>query len=97
VDVGQGQRHAYGLSFGKDGEGSDKKMEPRLGERGLYPTIGGKAASDSVMAMLWTLAYSDGEHSVLDIAEVSSLTFAAVDDAQASWPERSCWNPRDAA
>ena len=24
------------------------------------------------MAMLWTLAYSDGEHSTLDIAEVSS-------------------------
>jgi aminopeptidase-like protein len=55
--------------------------EPQLGKRGLYPTIGGKAASDTVMAMLWTLAYSDGEHSVLDIAEVSSLAFAAINDA----------------
>ena len=33
------------------------------------------------MAMLWTLAYSDGEHSTFDIAEVSSLAFAAVNDA----------------
>ena len=55
--------------------------EPQLGKRGLYPTIGGTAASDAVMAMLWTLAYSDGEHSTLDIAEVSSLAFSAVDDA----------------
>ncbi|HEY6811309.1 MAG TPA: DUF4910 domain-containing protein [Propionibacteriaceae bacterium] len=55
--------------------------EPQLGKRGLYPTIGGKAASDTVMAMLWTLAYSDGEHSILDIAEVSSLAFSAVNDA----------------
>ena len=39
--------------------------EPQLGKRGLYPKTGGKAASDAVMAMLWTLAYSDGEHSTL--------------------------------
>ena len=55
--------------------------EPQLGKRGLYPTIGGKAASDAVMAMLWTLAYSDGQHSTLDIAEVSDLAFTAVDEA----------------
>jgi aminopeptidase-like protein len=55
--------------------------EPQLGKRGLYPTMGGKAASDAVMAMLWTLGYSDGEHAVLDIAEVSGLTFGAIDEA----------------
>ena len=55
--------------------------EPQLGKRGLYPSTGGQAASDAVMAMLWTLAYSDGEHSVLNIAEVSGLSFAAVDEA----------------
>ena len=33
------------------------------------------------MAMLWTLAYSDGKHSTLDIAEVSGLDFAAIDEA----------------
>ena len=55
--------------------------EPQLGKRGLYPTMGGKAASDAVMVMLWTLAYSDGEHSTLDIAEISGVAFAAVDEA----------------
>jgi aminopeptidase-like protein len=55
--------------------------EPQLGKRGLYPAIGGQAASDAVMTMLWTLAYADGEHSLLDIAETSGLTFAAVDEA----------------
>ena len=33
------------------------------------------------MAMLWMLAYSDGEHSTLDVAEVSGVTFGEVDDA----------------
>ncbi|HSU34910.1 MAG TPA: DUF4910 domain-containing protein [Propionibacteriaceae bacterium] len=55
--------------------------EPQLGKRGLYPKTGGQAASDAVMAMLWTLAYSDGEHSTLGIAEVSGLGFAAIDEA----------------
>ena len=55
--------------------------EPQLGKRGLYPTTGGKAASDAVMAMLWTLGYSDGEHSTLDIAETAGLTFDAIDEA----------------
>lgn len=55
--------------------------EPQLGKRGLYPTIGGQAAGDAVMAMLWTLGYSDGETSLLDIAEVAGLPFAAIADA----------------
>lgn len=55
--------------------------EPQLGKRGLYPTTGGQAATDAVMAMLWTLGYSDGEHTCLDIAEVSDLTFATIDEA----------------
>ena len=55
--------------------------EPQFGKPGLYPTVGVKAASDSVMAMVWTLAYSDGELSVLDIAEVSGLALATVEDA----------------
>ena len=55
--------------------------EPQLGKRGLYPTIGGQAATDAVMAMLWTLGYSDEKHSLLDIAEVSDLPFAVVAEA----------------
>ena len=50
--------------------------EPQLGRRGLYPTTGGRAASDAVMAMLWTLALSDGETSLLQVAQKSGLRFA---------------------
>ncbi|RYP85572.1 DUF4910 domain-containing protein [Nocardioides guangzhouensis] len=49
--------------------------EPQLGARGLYPSMGGKAASDAVMAMLWTLGYSDGRTSLLEIAETSAVPF----------------------
>lgn len=55
--------------------------EPQLGKRGLYPTTGGRSASDAVMAMLWTLAYSDGRTSLLDIAERADIGFALVDAA----------------
>ena len=52
--------------------------EPQLGRRGLYPTTGGKSASDAVMAMLWTLGYSDGRATLLDIADRADLDFAQV-------------------
>jgi aminopeptidase-like protein len=55
--------------------------EPQLGKRGLYPKTGGKSASDAVMAMLWTLGYSDGSTTLLDIAERAGLGFAQVRDA----------------
>ena len=55
--------------------------EPQLGKRGLYPTMGGKSASDAVMAMLWTLAYSDGATTLLEIADRADLDFAAIRDA----------------
>lgn len=50
--------------------------EPQLGKRGLYRVIGGKAdAGASEMAMLWMLNLSDGDHSLLDIAERSGVSF----------------------
>lgn len=52
--------------------------EPQLGAYGLYPTTGGRSASDAVMAMLWTLAYSDGDTSLLAVADRAALPFAAV-------------------
>ncbi len=55
--------------------------EPQLGKRGLYPTMGGKSASDVVMAMLWTLAYSDGATTLLEVADRADLGFAAIRDA----------------
>lgn len=49
--------------------------EPQLGPRGLYPSTGGTSASEEVLAMLWTLACSDGSTPLLDIAERSGLDF----------------------
>lgn len=53
--------------------------EPQLGSRGLYAAIGGdKDAYAKNMAMLWLLNQSDGQHSLLDIAERSGLAFATI-------------------
>ncbi|WP_138735716.1 DUF4910 domain-containing protein [Modestobacter excelsi] len=52
--------------------------EPQLGKRGIYPTTGGKSASDAVMAMLWVLAYADGSTSLLDTAAVAGVDFAGL-------------------
>ncbi len=55
------------------------KGEPQLGRRGLYGAIGGdKDAAAANMAMLWILNLSDGQHSLLDIAERAELPFAVV-------------------
>lgn len=55
------------------------KCEPQLGKRGLYHAIGGSAHSPTAeMAMLWVLNLSDGQHSLLDIAERSGLRFEDV-------------------
>jgi len=52
------------------------KCEPQLGKRGLYNALGGHVDSrEREMAMLWILNYSDGNHSLLDIAEKSKIKF----------------------
>jgi aminopeptidase-like protein len=57
------------------------KGEPQLGRRGLYGQIGGRSdAEERQMAMLWVLNLSDGDHSLLDVAERASLPFALVAD-----------------
>ncbi len=56
--------------------------EPQLGRRGLYRTLGGfPDAGQRELAMLWTLNLSDGDHTLLDIAERSGLDFALIDQA----------------
>jgi aminopeptidase-like protein len=52
--------------------------EPQLGKRGLYSNASGGVEN---MARLWVLNLSDGEHSLLDIAERSGMPFAAIRDA----------------
>ena len=55
------------------------KCEPALGARGLYATVGGdKNSAQSSMAMFWVLNFSDGDYSLLEIAERSGLPFSAV-------------------
>ena len=55
--------------------------EPQLGRRNLYHTIGGSEPGMEVSARLWLLNLSDGEHSLLDVAERSGLPFSAIRDA----------------
>ncbi len=55
--------------------------EPQLGKHGLYPSMGGKSAGDAVMAMLWTLAYSDGATSLVDVAATADMDFALLRSA----------------
>ncbi|MEL6983457.1 MAG: DUF4910 domain-containing protein [Actinomycetota bacterium] len=56
--------------------------EPQLGRRGLYGTVGGAINSKSdEMAVLWMLAYSDGERSVPDIAQMSGIELDALQSA----------------
>lgn len=55
------------------------KCEPQLGKRGLYRLMGGLPdAGARELAMLWVLNLSDGQHSLLDIAEHSTLKYDAI-------------------
>jgi aminopeptidase-like protein len=55
--------------------------EPQLGKRNLYRSTGGEAVGVEINARLWVLNLSDGEHSLLDIAERSGLSFQTISDA----------------
>ncbi len=55
--------------------------EPQLGKRGLYRSTGGEAIDVEINARLWVLNFSDGEHSLLDIAERSGMPFSVIRDA----------------
>jgi len=54
--------------------------EPQLGKRNLYQTSGNMNGLD-VNARLWVLNFSDGEHSLLDIADRSGISFHTINDA----------------
>ena len=55
--------------------------EPQLGRRNLYRSTGGDAVGAEISARLWVLNLSDGEHSLLDIAERSGMPFGTICDA----------------
>lgn len=53
--------------------------EPQLGSRGLYAALGGTDLPDAQLAMLWVLNQSDGQRSLLEIAERSGLEFDSIE------------------
>lgn len=55
--------------------------EPQLARRNLYRTTGGDSIGEEINARLWVLNLSDGDHSLLDIAERSRIRFSAICDA----------------
>lgn len=55
--------------------------EPQLGRRNLYHTVGGHSIGSAISSRLWLLNLSDGDHSLLDIAERSGLPFSVIRDA----------------
>jgi aminopeptidase-like protein len=58
------------------------KGEPQLGKRGLYDNIGGRNDSKTLqLAFLWILNYSDGDHSLTDIAILSGLSTKLIGEA----------------
>jgi len=64
---------------------TNPKCEPQLGKRGLYRELGWQTDSEArEMAMLWVLNLSDGENSLLDIAERSGVAFGAIRQAATS-------------
>jgi aminopeptidase-like protein len=52
--------------------------EPQMGKRNLYRSSGGEAIDTEINARLWVLNFSDGQHSLLDIAERSGLPFSTI-------------------
>lgn len=55
--------------------------EPQLGRRNLYGAAGGETSRSEIDARLWVLNFSDGGHSLLDIAERSGIPFSAICEA----------------
>jgi aminopeptidase-like protein len=69
----------YVLENNKVYVNQNPKCEPQLGKRGLYGAIGGQTERRiNEMAMLWVLSFSDGYHTLLDIAEKSDAEFTAI-------------------
>ncbi len=61
------------------------KGEPQLGRRGLYSGQSNREDGQRrELALLWVLNLSDGDHSLLDIAERADLPFALIKEAAAA-------------
>ena len=47
--------------------------EPHLNKHGLYPTLSTRSTQKVVESMMNVIAYSDGKHSLLDIAQITGI------------------------
>jgi aminopeptidase-like protein len=54
--------------------------EPQLGPRGLYPTTSYKGSAASARAMMNVLAYCDGDHDVMHLAERTGVDTTTVSE-----------------
>lgn len=57
------------------------KCEPQLGKRGLYRAMGGKGEGINEMALLWILNLTDGNSTLLEIADRSGFSFDVINKA----------------
>ena len=62
--------------------------EPQLGRRDLYRSTGGEVIGAEINARLWVLNLSDGQNSLLDIAERSGMPFSSIRAAAELLSER---------
>lgn len=70
------------LENNKKYRNTNPKCEPQLGKRGLYSLIGGRKDTEiTQLALLWVLNLSDGQHTLLDIAERAGLAFEMINIA----------------
>jgi len=69
------------------------KGEPQLGRRGLYGNTGGTTPPGFEMALLWVLNFSDGHHTLLDIADRGGVPFALVRRAAEALSEHGLLAP----
>ncbi|NNC90976.1 MAG: DUF4910 domain-containing protein [Acidimicrobiia bacterium] len=70
------------------------EAEPQLGKRGLYGSMGGlQRRADLEMALLWVMNFSDGDHSLLDIADRSGYDFGLIVQAAGLLREHGLLRP----
>jgi aminopeptidase-like protein len=55
--------------------------EPKLGDYGLYDSVGGLSVGDFQMAVLWLLNMSDGTNSLLDVGARCNLPWGTLKEA----------------
>lgn len=72
----------YVLEHNRTYVNQNPKCEPQLGKRGLYRAIGGQVDEGiNELALLWVLNFSDGRHSLLDIADKAGVAFEFIKKA----------------